>query len=214
MTDWGVRPEQVVDFQSLVGDSVDNVPGVPGVGPKTAAKWLQEFGTLDNIVKNADAIGGAKKSKVKDALKDAIANGNLEKSRSLVRLDTKVPLNIDWEGWRRRDWDGQRLLELCQEFGFRGFAERVRNTLKGSGASRKAAMLETAGMKPDERRGSSPPTAAVAKSAAKPKKPASINLFSALGLETEETPPTESPPAAEPPADNWSYAGYKLIDTP
>src|SRR5262245_50212980 len=55
--DWGVTPEQVVDIQSLVGDSVDNVPGLPGVGPKTAAKLLQESGTLDNLSASLDKRG-------------------------------------------------------------------------------------------------------------------------------------------------------------
>ena len=115
--DWGVRPEQVVDFQSLVGDSVDNVPGVPGVGPKTAAKWLQQFGTLDNLIAHADEAAGGPKTR--QALKDAIANGNLAKSKKLVTLDRNVPLAFEWDKWRRRDWDGQRLLELFHEFGFR-----------------------------------------------------------------------------------------------
>ena len=143
MVDWGVKPEQVIDFQSLVGDSVDNVPGVMGVGPKTAAKWLQQFGTLDNIIANADNVPGGPKTK--QSLKDSIANGNLAKSKTLVTLDTRVPLAIDWEGWKRRDWDGQRLLELFHEFGFRGFAERVRRTMTTSGAKKNAALLTTAG---------------------------------------------------------------------
>src|SRR5262245_39256568 len=54
--DWGVSPEQVIDFQTLVGDPVDNVPGAPGVGPKTAAKLLQQFGTLDNLLANIDQV--------------------------------------------------------------------------------------------------------------------------------------------------------------
>lgn len=226
MADWGVRPDQVVDFQSLVGDSVDNVPGVPGVGPKTAAKWLQEFGTLDNIIANADQIGGTKKSKIKDALKEAIANGKLELSRKLVRLDVHVPLNLDWVGWKRRDWDGQRLLELCQEFGFRGFAEKVRNTLRGSGAQRNAAMLAdigeapspapaSGGRKPSDTTTTRAAPASKKKSAAK--KAGSINLFSNLGIEPDELPPVEgetSPIFVPIPRDDWSYAGYKLIDTP
>jgi DNA polymerase-1 len=55
---FGVRPDQVLDMLALTGDSVDNVPGVPKVGPKTAAKWLAEYGTLDNLIANADRIGG------------------------------------------------------------------------------------------------------------------------------------------------------------
>ena len=61
MADWGVRPDQVVDLQSLVGDAVDNVPGVPGIGVKTAAKLLQEFDTLDNLLANIDRVAGAKR---------------------------------------------------------------------------------------------------------------------------------------------------------
>src|SRR5262249_15908947 len=144
--DWGVRPDQVVDFQSLVGDSVDNVPGVPGVGPKTAAKWLQQFGTLDNLIAHADEVPGGPKTK--QALKDAIANGKLAKSKQLVTLDRAVPLKLDWEGWRRKDWDGQQLLQVFHEFGFRGYAGRVRKTLASSGAKKNADALATAGLAP------------------------------------------------------------------
>ncbi|HET6575546.1 MAG TPA: DNA polymerase I [Fimbriiglobus sp.] len=139
---WGVRPEQVVDFQALVGDATDGVPGVPGVGPKTAAKWLAQYGTLDNLVAHADEVGGPK---LQEALKNSVASGGLELSRKLVRLDVNVPLTFDWDGWRRRDWDGQRLLELYQEFGFRGFANKVRATLTASGAKRNADLLESIG---------------------------------------------------------------------
>ena len=61
LKDWGVKPEQVVDFQMLVGDSVDNVPGVAGIGEKTAAKLLQEYGTVDKLLANIGKVAGAKK---------------------------------------------------------------------------------------------------------------------------------------------------------
>ena len=137
--DWGVRPEQVIDFQALVGDSVDNVPGVPGCGPKTAAKWLQQYGTLDNIIAHADELGGPK---LQASFKEAVGRGKLALSKKLVTLDTRVPIPIDWEGWRRRDWDGQRLLELFHEFGFRGFAERVRSTLEHPSRRRLTSVAE------------------------------------------------------------------------
>ena len=97
LADWGVRPDQVTDFQALVGDSTDNIPGVPGVGPKTAAKWIAELGSLDAIIANPDKVSGGPKTK--QALKDAIANGNLAKSRKLVTLDRAVPLKLDWQAW-------------------------------------------------------------------------------------------------------------------
>src|SRR5439155_24814338 len=58
--DWGVKPEQVVDFQTLVGDSVDNVPGAQGIGPKTACQLLQAYGTLDNLMAHLDEVKGKK----------------------------------------------------------------------------------------------------------------------------------------------------------
>ena len=143
VADWGVRPEQVVDYQALVGDSVDNVPGVPGCGPKTAAKWLQQYGTLDGVIAHADAVTGPK---LRESLKTAVANGRLARSKELVKLDAHVPLTVDWDAWKRRDWDGQRLLELFTEFGFRGFANKVRSTLSKSGARRNAEVLADAGL--------------------------------------------------------------------
>jgi DNA polymerase-1 len=205
LADWGVRPDQVVDFQALVGDSVDNVPGVPGVGPKTASKWLQAYGTLDNIIVNADQVPAG--PKIKAALKDAIANGNLAKSKSLVTLDRNVPIQMDWEGWRRRDWDGPRLLELFHEFGFRTFADRVRRTLGASGARRNAAALEAAGLQAAGGAESSGAALERTPGSARPAKPGSIDLLSIIG-ESNET--TQAPTLV----DNWDYSGYRLIDSP
>jgi DNA polymerase I len=122
LDDWGITPEQVVDLQTLVGDSVDNVPGVPGIGVKTAAKLLQEYGSLDSILANIDLIAGAKR---RENLRAAI--DKIPLSRQLVRLATDIPLEIDWEGWRLQAWDAKALLALFKEWGFRSFADQVRN---------------------------------------------------------------------------------------
>ncbi|MCI0704470.1 MAG: DNA polymerase I [Planctomycetia bacterium] len=231
IADWGVRPDQVIDFQALVGDSVDNVPGVVGVGPKTAAKWLQQYGTLDNLIAHADEAPGG--PKVKQALKDAIANGNLEKSKKLVTLDKKVPIKFDWEGWKRKDWDGQQLLELFHEFGFRGFAERVRKTLAASGAKKNAEALAVAGLTPSEASGGrkSPDATATDDGRGIPgatpdpsedtkKKPArsskakkgdTPSLFAEE--EAAESALAPEPVRAAIPGDTWSYEGYETIDT-
>ncbi len=119
--DWGIAPEQVVDLQTLVGDSVDNVPGVPGIGLKTAAKLLQEFGTLDNVLANIDKIPGAKKQ---ENLRASLAQ--IQVSRQLVRLATDVPMEMAWDDWRLCEWNAPRLLTLFREWGFRGFADQVR----------------------------------------------------------------------------------------
>jgi DNA polymerase I len=171
LKDWGILPTQVVDFQALVGDSVDNVPGVPGCGPKTAAKWLAQYGTLDNLVKHADELGGPK---LKEAFKKSIADGSLELSRKLVRLDDRVPMALEWDNWKRRDWDGQRLLELFTEFGFRGFANKVRSTLTQSGAAKNREILETLG---ETTSVSKAPEEPVGKNAPKLPKPDKPSLF-------------------------------------
>src|SRR5262249_22222091 len=119
--DWGVTPEQVVDLQTLVGDSVDNVPGVPGIGLKTAAKLLQEYHTLENLLANVEKVAGAKRQENLRAAGQAV-----ELTRKLVRLETDVPLEMDWETWRLRDWDAPRLLALFQQWGFARFADQVR----------------------------------------------------------------------------------------
>ncbi len=127
--DWGVAPEQVVDFQSLVGDSVDNVKGVPGIGPKTAAKLLQQFGTLDNLLANVESLP---KGKMKENLiahrEDALT------ARKLVKLDTAVSMPLDWDAWRMREYDGPRLLKLFEEAGFRTFSNKVRGQPSQPGA--------------------------------------------------------------------------------
>ena len=203
--DWGVRPDQVVDFQALVGDSVDNIPGVPGVGPKTAAKWLQQFGTLDNLIAHAEEAAGGPKTK--QALKDAIANGNLAKSRQLVQLDRNVPVTFDWEAWRRKDWDGQRLLELFQGLGFRTFAERVRKTLSTSGAKKNAEVLATAGL-------AGAPAVAASGTPSAPAPPAKKGRSSAkaASLFDQINETTEPPPPTKPASDGWRYDGYELVD--
>jgi len=199
MTTWGVRPEQVIDFQALVGDAVDNVPGVPGVGPKTAAKWLQLFPTLAEVVAHADELPGG--PKVRAAVKEAVANGNLERSKKLVTLDTRVPLPMEWDAWKRRDWDAQKLLELFHEFGFRGFAERVRKTMTAGGSARNAAILEDAGLAPTT-------AVRVVAPAGRPKaaKPSGPSLFDAIDNDGPVVPPP-------PPADSWT-GNYELTDTP
>jgi len=120
LADWGVKSEQVVDLQTLVGDSVDNVPGVPGIGIKTAAKLLQEFGSLDNILANIDRIPRAK---LQESLRNSTAI--IERARKLVRLETNVPIPLDWDAWRLRDMDVAKLRKLFQEWGFHSLSNQL-----------------------------------------------------------------------------------------
>jgi DNA polymerase-1 len=119
--DWGVRPDQVIDFQSLVGDSVDNVPGVPLVGPKKATVLLEQFGTLDEILANADKVKG---DKLKSNLKEFADLARL--SRTLVTLNQHLELNPDWDAMRVGRVDVARLAALFNEFGFRRFIDEAK----------------------------------------------------------------------------------------
>ena len=88
---FGVTPEQIVDYLALMGDSVDNIPGVPKVGPKTAAKWLNEFGTLDELMQRADEIKG----KIGENLRNALDQLPLSKALTQIKCDVSLPLSLE-----------------------------------------------------------------------------------------------------------------------
>ncbi len=105
--DWGVRPEQVVDFQALVGDSVDNVPGVPLIGPKVASEYLQKYDTLDNLLESAEELPKGKRRDNLVAFRDQAIL-----SRELVRLERHVPLPIDWDASHVEGVDREALVRI------------------------------------------------------------------------------------------------------
>ncbi len=119
LLDWGVTPEQVVDLQILAGDSVDNVPGVPGVGVKTAAKLLQEFGTLENLLAHLDKVPGKKQESIRTAA------ALFDTSRKLVRLADDVPIKLDWEAWKLKPIKTELAQKLFQEWGFGSLARQI-----------------------------------------------------------------------------------------
>ncbi|HUE72432.1 MAG TPA: DNA polymerase I [Pirellulaceae bacterium] len=125
METWGIRPDQVVDFQALVGDPTDNVPGVPLIGPKNAQELLTKYGTLEEVLNHAHEISGAKR-------KENLMNGRQQAllSRQLVRLDPDVPLTVDWNVARVGRLRAEVLGELCREAGFRQLAVRISTLAK------------------------------------------------------------------------------------
>jgi DNA polymerase-1 len=118
--EWGIRPEQVVDFQALVGDSVDDVPGVPLIGPKIARELLTRFGTLEEVLDNADQVSGKKRSANLVQFREQAFM-----SRDLVRLDDAAPIEIRWEAGTLGGVSREDVEALCREFGFRGLGERI-----------------------------------------------------------------------------------------
>jgi DNA polymerase-1 len=120
MQTWGIRPDQVVDFQSLVGDPTDGVPGVPLVGPKLAKELLAQFGTLENLYDHVSEVAGQKR---RENLLTHRQQALL--SRELVRLRRDVPLALDWSTARTGQMDAARVAAMCERFGFRRLAERL-----------------------------------------------------------------------------------------
>ncbi|OGB09229.1 MAG: DNA polymerase I [Burkholderiales bacterium RIFCSPHIGHO2_12_FULL_65_48] len=126
--EFGVPPTLMVDYQALVGDTVDNVPGVAKVGPKTAAKWLEEYGSLDNLIANADAIKGV----AGNNLREAIASGQLALSRQLVTMKTDCALADYIPGLPAFDDitldtpDNAGLLPFYEKYGFKGLASAIK----------------------------------------------------------------------------------------
>jgi len=110
---FGVRPERMLDYLTLVGDSVDNVPGVDKVGPKTAAKWLEQYGSLEEVVRHADEIGGAVGENLRKAL------GWLPQAQALLAVKCDLELPVKLEELKLGPRDGKRLAELISHFGFK-----------------------------------------------------------------------------------------------
>ena len=113
MEKFGVKPEQIIDFLSLTGDTVDNVPGVTKCGPKTAAKWVAEYGSLDGVVAHADKFGG----KIGEYLREALPS--LPLSRELVTIKTDVPLDASVKDLTLRERDVDALRELFARYEFK-----------------------------------------------------------------------------------------------
>ena len=127
---FGVQPNQIRDMLALVGDSSDNIPGVPKVGQKTAAKWLNEYKNLDGIKDNAESIKGVVGENLRNSLAD------LERNVELVSLKDDVELGMDFHSLLQLNTDQERLDELFAELEFKALPKKaskqpdVKETLK------------------------------------------------------------------------------------
>lgn len=117
---WGVPPEKMIDLQAMTGDSTDNVPGIPGIGPKTAAQLLEEYGDLDTLLARAGEI---KQQKRRESI---IANADLARlSRELVTLKKDTPLDVPPEDFRLDSQDGPKLIAFLKAMEFTTLTRRV-----------------------------------------------------------------------------------------
>ncbi len=110
---FGVTPNQIIDYLTLVGDTSDNIPGVPNVGPKTAAKWLEQYGSLDKIIQHAAEISG----KVGENLRASLAQIPLTRSLVTIKLDVDLP--FDYAKLKIKNADKTILINLYKEMEFK-----------------------------------------------------------------------------------------------
>ncbi len=117
---WGVPPEKMIDLQAMTGDSTDNIPGIPGIGPKTAAQLLEEYGDLDTLLSRAGEIKQQKRRE------NIIANAELARlSRQLVALRTDVPLELALDALTLEVQDGPKLIAFLKAMEFTTLTRRV-----------------------------------------------------------------------------------------
>lgn len=117
---WNIRSvDQVIDMLGMMGDAVDNIPGIPGVGEKTAAKLLAEYGTLENVLSNADQIKGAMGEKVRNGKELALI------SKKLATILTNVPVEFHEEDFRLKEWNKEALRTVFTELEFRTLGKRL-----------------------------------------------------------------------------------------
>jgi len=135
---FGVRPDQIIDLLALMGDSADNIPGVDKCGPKTAAKWLAEYQTLDNVMANADKVGG----KIGENLRAALEY--LPRSRQLATIKTDVVLEHPHDMLKLRDRDADKLRALYTHYGFNSALRELDGKLSEPPARSDGAMRGTA----------------------------------------------------------------------
>jgi len=135
---FGVTPAQIIDYLALVGDKVDNIPGVNKCGPKTAVKWLQEYRDIDNLMANADKVKG----KVGEYLRDARETLPLSRTLATIKLDVELAFGL--EDLQEREQNNGALLELFREYELRSWI----NELESLGAQTKGPAAAQSGADP------------------------------------------------------------------
>jgi DNA polymerase I len=139
---FGVRPDQIIDYLALMGDTVDNIPGVPKVGPKTAAKWLEQYQTLDNLIACAHEITG----KIGENLRASIEFLPLSKQLTTIKCDLDLPYAID--DLKQKPMNSVVLKELLTELGFTSWLKAIENQQEEKSVNTQAVEIQPAAKEP------------------------------------------------------------------
>lgn len=116
---FGIAPELIIDYLTLMGDSVDNIPGVPKVGPKTAVKWLKQYGSLDQIMQSADEFKG----KVGEHLRNSLEHLPLSRQLATIHLDVELPIELD--DLKPSEPDQEQLIDLVRKMEFKSWLKQL-----------------------------------------------------------------------------------------
>ncbi|OCT12725.1 DNA polymerase I [Paenibacillus pectinilyticus] len=116
---YGLTPNQIIDLKGLMGDTSDNIPGIPGVGEKTALKMLHDFGTVEEVLANTASLKGKMKEKVEEHAKSALM------SKELATIYREVPMETAWDSFRYEGFDGQALSSMFRKLEFKSLLEKM-----------------------------------------------------------------------------------------
>jgi DNA polymerase-1 len=117
---YGLTPEQIIDLKGLMGDTADNIPGIPGVGEKTALKLLHQFGSLEQVLEHADEVSG---KKLQEKLREHREQALLSKRLATIRRD--VPLDRSIDSFAYEGWEPARVKDIFQKLAFKSLLERL-----------------------------------------------------------------------------------------
>lgn len=133
---YGFEPLQIIDYKGLRGDSSDNLPGIPGVGEKTAVKLIQEYGSFDNIIANAPNMKG----KIKDTLLENQEIGRISRDLAIIKTDITLPFGV--EDTIYKGYDFQKINDFCQKLELKSFMNKVSTKWKKASLSDELTILE------------------------------------------------------------------------
>ena len=200
---YGIQsPKQLIDILGLMGDSADNIPGCPGVGPKNAEKLIQQFGSIENLLEHTDELKGALQQKVKD-------NADLIRlSKWLATIITDVPVTLDTDALKRETADLDALREVFNELEFRTLTQRLIDAGEANaGTNASASPVETQNLASPP----TPPQPAAPAPAPRPK-PISGQQLSIFDLDTPEPEPAATNPTIS--SLNMVNHDYRLVSSP
>jgi DNA polymerase I len=134
---YGLTPLQIIDLKGLMGDTSDNIPGIPGVGEKTALKLLHQYGSVEAVLEHSDELKGKMKEKVQEHAQDA------RMSKELATIFREVPMDLEWEGMAYKGFDPASLAAMFRKLEFKSLLEKLNLSAEAGMDNRESGLEET-----------------------------------------------------------------------